>query len=110
MLYWPSSRASEVIRPVTPCLEAAYEEIFSAPLSASVEPVKTIEPPSFCAIMVGIAALTVWNTPLRLMSTISRQSSGLISQVLAPEQMPALGSTMSTRPNCSTPRSKIAFT
>jgi hypothetical protein len=110
MLYCPSSRARHVISPVTACFDAAYDDMFSAPLSASVDPMKTTEPPSPCEIRVGTAALTACHAPVRLMSTVCRQASVLISHVLPPAQMPAFGMTISTRPSSFKPRWKAAST
>jgi hypothetical protein len=36
----------------------------------------TTAPPSFCSTRVRTPAFTVWNTPVRLMSTVSFQESG----------------------------------
>src|ERR1700759_5177900 len=86
MLNWPSSRARQVIRPVIACFDAAYDDMFSAPFKASVDPMNTTEPPWPCEIKVGTAALTACHAPVRLMSIISRQASVLISHVFPPAQ------------------------
>jgi hypothetical protein len=82
--------------------------MFAEPLSAATDPGNTIEPPSPCSIIVGSATRTVFHGPVRLTSSISCHASGSISQVKPPAQIPALGNTMSTRPNWAIPASNTA--
>ncbi len=72
------------------------------PLSPAVELVSTIAPPRPCSTSLGTATSTVFQTPVRLTSTTSRQDA-IRSSFSAPiGAMPALASTMSTPPSCAT--------
>ena len=79
------------------------------PLSPAVELVSTIAPPRPCSTIRGAATSTVFQTPVRLTSTTSRQDA-IRSSFSAPiGAMPALASTMSTPPSCATPSSRTAL-
>ena len=56
-----------------------------------------IDPPPL-AIRWGMAATMVFQTPVRLVSRVSFQISGLTSSQVWTEQIPALAHTMSRRP------------
>ncbi|CKS87523.1 Uncharacterised protein [Mycobacterium tuberculosis] len=69
------------------------------PTSPAAELINTIDPPVPCSIRVGIATCTVWKTPVRLTSITSRQPSSPACIIA----IPALATTMSSRPNSSRP-------
>src|SRR5690606_7888614 len=66
---------------------------------AWIELVMTIDPPRPARIISGTTARTVWNTPVRLTSSMSCHSASLNSQVGRKPTMPALAQTMSMCPN-----------
>src|SRR3712207_2873854 len=82
--------------------------VFGVPLSPAVELVMTIDPPRPPSIRCGNVTLQVFQTPVRLMSIISRQASSDSSRAGASSKTPALASTMSSRPSCATPSSTAA--
>src|ERR1700735_1524880 len=79
--------------------------MFSLVVIAASELVITTDPPRPPWTMCGTAALIVFHWPVRLMSIISVQVASSISSVGAMLEMPALASTMSSRPSSATPRS-----
>ena len=68
-----------------------------------------IDPPCPCAMSVGMAALAVCQTPVKLTSITSCHCSSLNSHDHPTLRMPALATTMSTRPSSATPSSKAAW-
>ena len=72
-------------------------------LSPAAELVRMIEPPPL-AITWGAVSTTVFHTPVRLMSIVSRQISSVTLSHAFIRPTPALATTMSSRPNASTPR------
>src|SRR3954451_11007568 len=83
--------------------------VFGVPLSPAVELVSTIAPPRPPSIRCGRDTLQVFQTPVRLMSIISRQASSVSSSAGWISNTPALPSTMSSRPSWATPSSTAAF-
>ena len=69
-----------------------------------VELVQMIEPPP-AAIRCGTLTTIVFQTPVRLVSIVSCQTCGVTSSQLWMVQMPALATTMSSRPSSATPSS-----
>ena len=68
------------------------------------------EPPRPPALTWGTAALTDFHTPVRFTSSICCQRGSSISSSIAPGvPIPALATTMSSRPSCSTPLSTAFF-
>ena len=60
----------------------------------AVELVQMIDPPP-AAIRCGAATTIVFHTPVRLVSRVSRHTSGVTSSHACTVQMPALAQTMS---------------
>ena len=56
-----------------------------------------------------MAALTVCHTPVRLTSITFRQACSVSSSAVPKLTMPALATTMSSRPSWATPSSSAAF-
>src|SRR5690349_2618529 len=74
------------------------------PLMPAVELVMMIDPPLPASIIAGIAALSVFQTPVRLTASISSHASSSIDHALGENvAMPALALTMSRRPSSDTP-------
>ena len=66
----------------------------------AVELVMMIDPPLPALIIAGIAALRVFQTPVRLTAIVSSQTSSSIVQAFSVNvAMPALALTMSRRPS-----------
>ena len=53
--------------------------------------------------------MTVFQTPVTLMSIVSLNIAGVVSSHVAGMQIPALATTMSSRPSSATPRSTKAY-
>jgi hypothetical protein len=73
MLFSASSLASDRQMPTTPCLAAVYGPRNGRPLMPAVELVAMIDPPPL-ASRCGIETNSVFQTPVRLVSIVSRQS------------------------------------
>ena len=78
------------------------------PLSPAPEFVMMIEPPP-AARRWGMAAFTVCHTPVRLTSITSCQACSVSSSAVPKLTMPALATTMSSRPSRATPSSRAAL-
>jgi hypothetical protein len=76
-------------------------------LIPATELVAMIDPPPL-VIRCGTAATMVFHTPVRLVSSVSFQISGLTSSQAWTVQIPALALTMSSRPRRATPSSTAA--
>ena len=53
--------------------------------------------------------MTVFQTPVTLMSIVSAKIWGVVSSQVAGMQMPAFATTTSSRPNAATPRARNTF-
>src|SRR5580692_6300651 len=93
--------ASEMARPVTPHLLATYDGMKGVPRRPAAELVMMIDP-LFCATRWSAQALTVFHTPVRLMSIVSCQISSVHSFHGVGKQIPAFATTMSSPPSSLT--------
>ncbi|KKO82819.1 hypothetical protein WU86_00350 [Corynebacterium xerosis] len=79
----PCGRPSSAVtaaRPARPAFDAAYGAECGRGVWAAMEPLKMIRPPAgSCAAMARKAPRAVRNAPVRLISTVSRKPSALIS-------------------------------
>jgi len=85
----PYSSAAVAVSAITPALAAAYGPSPSAARTPLIEAVLTIRP-SPAANMIGTAALRPKNVPIRLTSTMRRNSSGSMSCRPVQSDTPAL--------------------
>jgi hypothetical protein len=93
--------------PTTPCLAAVYGAKNGVPLRADVEPMQMIEPPP-PAMRCGVPAVIVFQTPVRLVSRICCQTSGVTSSQACSAHTAALATTTSSRPSSATPSATAA--
>ena len=72
-------------------------------LMPAAELIRMIEPPRPPLMIVAAPAMTVFQTPVTLMSITSRNASGVMSSHAAGADTPALATMTSSRPSVATP-------